>query len=131
MNTTIKKAVESIESKKGRSAWERGVNNFAVDLLHELQTAIDDGYFFADDLKSGKLIERAFLNGASDWSQYAWGGSGLIYDGDIARALCNPSELKKTDNGNRRPNRSEEWLDVYARAMFQAASKARRALLNA
>ena len=131
MNTTIKKAIESIESKKGRSAWERGVNNFSVDLLHELQTAIDDGYFYADDLQSGKLIERAFLNGASDWSQYAWGGSGLIYDGDIARALCNSSELKKTDNGNKRPNRNEEWLDVYARAMFQAARKAKWALLNA
>ena len=131
MNTTIKKAIESIETEKARSAWSRGVNGFAVDLLHELNEAIEDGYFDADDVKSGRLIDRAFLNGASDWSQYAWGGSGLIYDGDIARALCNPSELKKTDNGNKRPNRNEEWLDVYARAMVQAARKAKMALLNA
>lgn len=131
MNTTIKKAIESIETEKARSAWARGVNEFAVDLLHELNGAIEDGYFDADDVKSGLLIDRAFLNGASDWKQYAWGGSGLIYDFDIARALCNPSELKKTDGGRKRPNRSEEWLDVYARAMFQAASKAKRALLNA
>lgn len=131
MNTTIKKAIESIETEKERSAWARGVNGFAVDLLNELQEAIDGGYFDADDVKSDLLVDRSFLNGASDWKQYAWGGSGLVYDGDIARALCNPSELKKTDNGNRRPNRNEEWLDVYARAMFQAARKAKRALLNA
>lgn len=46
--------------------------------------------------------------------------SALVYDGDIAAALCNPSELKKTRNGERRPNSQEEWLDVQARALRQA-----------
>ena len=43
-----------------------------------------------------------------------------MYDGDIAAALCTPSELKKTRNGERRPNSREEWLDVQARALHQA-----------
>ena len=71
MNTTIKKAIERIETEKARSAWARGVNGFAVDLLCELQGAIDGGYFDADDVKNGLMIDRAFLNGASDWKQYA------------------------------------------------------------
>lgn len=50
----------------------------------------------------------------------AWGGSALVYDGDIAAALCTPSELKRTRNGDRRPNSREEWLDVQARALRQA-----------
>ena len=63
------------------------------------------------------------LNGAQDWEQYSWGGSALIYDGDIAERLCCPSELKKTRNGERRPNSREEWLDVQARALYQASSR--------
>lgn len=62
----------------------------------------------------------AALNGSRDWSEYSWGGSALVYDGDIAAALCTPSELKKTRNGERRPNSREEWLDVQARALYQA-----------
>jgi hypothetical protein len=60
------------------------------------------------------------LNGAKDWSQYSWGGCSLIYDAAIARRLCTPSELKKTRNGERRPNSNEEWLDTQARALNQA-----------
>ena len=61
------------------------------------------------------------LNGAQDWKQYSWGGSSLIYDSDIAQQLCAPWELKKTDNGRKAPNKNEQWLDVQARALFQAA----------
>ena len=63
------------------------------------------------------------LNGAQDWNKYSWGGSSLIYDGDIAERLCTPSELKKTRNGERRPNGREEWLDTQARALHQAAKR--------
>lgn len=62
------------------------------------------------------------LNGADSWSQYSWGGSALIYDGDIAERLCSPSEYKRSREGERRPNSQEEWLDVQARALFQAAN---------
>jgi hypothetical protein len=60
------------------------------------------------------------LNGASNWDQYSWGGCSLICDRDIAIRLCTPSELKKTRNGERRPNDREMWLDTQTRALRQA-----------
>lgn len=39
---------------------------------------------------------------------------------DIAKLLCTPSELKKTDYGRKLPNSTEDWLDVQARALYQA-----------
>ena len=66
------------------------------------------------------------LNGARDWNAYSWGGSALIYDGDIAERLCTPSELKRTRHGERRPNSREEWLDTQARALYQACNRVSR-----
>lgn len=117
----VNKIREAIEAKPARSAWSRGVKLYAYDLLDSLDEAITGGYFDADDLSSPKLVSRAMLNGADCWNQYSWGGSALCYDGDIAIRLCTPSELKRTDNGTKRPNASEHWLDVQARALYQAA----------
>lgn len=125
---TIEKAMDIINSRKDRSAWDKGVSVYSYELLEQLQEAAEGGYFKAEQISSGNAIREAMLNGASDWSQYSWGGSALIYDGDIAERLCNPSELKKTRNGERRPNSREEWLDVQARALFQAANRAVKAI---
>lgn len=43
-----------------------------------------------------------------------------VYDEDIARTLCTPSELKRTDNGRLPPNSHESWLGCQARAAWQA-----------
>lgn len=110
-----------IEAKKPGSAWEKGVTEYALDMLDELKEGIHGGWIDADILESPKLTERALLNGADNWHQYAWGGCGLIYDEDIAHALCSPSELKQTNNGRKVPNKHEQWLDVEARARFQAS----------
>lgn len=112
-----------IESENVRSAWDRGVKVYALELIEELKEAVEGGYFDAEDVAAPKLLKRQLLNGASDWSAYSWGGSSLIYDRDIAERLCNPSELKKTRNGERRPNSREEWLDTQARALRRAANK--------
>jgi hypothetical protein len=72
---------------------------------------------------SSRELEALLLNGADDWKAYSWGGGALIYDSDIAEALCTPSELKKTKNGQRRPNKNEERLDTQARALWQACKK--------
>lgn len=112
----------SIESANQRSAWGRGVQLYALELLDELECAIADGYFYEEDLAAPALLERQLLNGATDWYQYSWGGCALIYNEDIARRLCTASELEKTSNGERRPNAREEWLDTQARALYQAAS---------
>lgn len=127
-NDTLNKALAVINEKTARSAWERGVREYAEELLEQLDEAISGGYFFADDLAAPLMVKKALLNGADSWSQYSWGGSALIYDGDIAERLCCPSELKRTNYGERRPNSREEWLDTQARALGQAAYKVRTAI---
>ena len=39
----------------------------------------------------------------------------------ICRRLCSQLEIKKTKDGERRPNKQESWIDVQARALYQAA----------
>lgn len=121
---------EAIEASKERSAWGRGVQAYAVDLVDNLQERAE--YEGRDP--APEEVREWLLNGARSWSEYSWGGSALIYDGDIAERLCTPSELKRTRNGERRPNSREAWLDVQARALHQAANrviKAYRAALIA
>lgn len=126
--TTLEAVREALESRKDRSAWDRGVTEYALELLEGLQEAIDDGYFWPEDLEAPKLLDRALLNGAGDWDEYSWGGCSLIYGGDIAERLCCPSELRKTRNGKRRPNAREEWLDTQERALFQASNRLKKAI---
>lgn len=104
----MKKTIATIiENKKTRSAWGKGVKLYALELLD----SFGDGE---------EITEKNALNGADNWSAYSWGGCALIYNEDIAVRLCTPSELKKTRCGERRPNSREEWLDVQARALYQA-----------
>ena len=119
----IEKLYQSIESEKQRSAWDKGVTKYALELVEQLGEQINGGYFEELDLTESKKVRAALLNGAANWSQYSWGGCSLIYNSDIAERLCSPSELKKTRNGERRPNSREEWLDTQARALFQAANR--------
>lgn len=121
--TNIEKLYQSIESEKQRSAWDKGVTKYALEMVGQLGEQINGGYFEELDLTESKKVRAALLNGAANWSQYSWGGCSLIYDGDIAKRLCCPSELKKTRNGERRPNSREEWLDVQTRALYQAANR--------
>lgn len=92
-----------------RSAWTKGVELYADE--------------FREFLEENNLeaTTENLLNGARDWKEYSYGGCSLIYDYEIAERLCSPSELKKCRDGERQPNRSETWLDVQARALYQAA----------
>lgn len=129
-NITIDELRTLIENRKTRSAWDRGVTAYALDLLDDLD---DYGYreLYGLATPDGCTLTAAMLNGASDWNQYSWGGSSLIYDSDIAKRVCTPSELKRTKNGERRPSSREEWLDVQARALYQAAQLIRNTVRNA
>ena len=109
-----------LEARKDRSAWGRGVNAYAMELVETLRERAD---YEGRTPENGKECREWMLNGASSWSEYSWDGSSLIYDVDIAKRLCTPSELKKTRNGERRPNSREEWLDTQARALHQAAKR--------
>ena len=121
--TNIEKVYQSIANEKQRSAWDKGVTEYALELVENLGEQISNGYFDELDLSDSKKVRAALLNGAETWSQYSWGGCSLIYDSDIAERLCTLSELKKTRHGKRRPNSREEWLDVQARALYQAANR--------
>ena len=128
---TIKAIREALEEIKTRSAWKRGVKVYALEMLDGLEEAIDGGYFDREDLEAPRMVKKALLNGADSWDQYSWGGCALIYNWEIAERLCNPSELKKTRGGERRPNSREEWLDVQARALCQAARMIYKAIETA
>ena len=120
---TIDKVAAVLEAHKDRSAWGRGVNAYALELGEELR---ERAAYEGRNPEPGKECREWMLNGAQDWNQYSWGGSSLIYDGDIAERLCTPSELKKTRHGERRPNSREEWLDTQARALHQACNRVAR-----
>jgi hypothetical protein len=111
---TITELKEAIENKKARSAWDKGVKEYALELLESVPQNVDYG--------SIKSLKGDMLNGADNWKQYSEGGCALIYNGDIAARLCSPSELKRTKYGERDPNSRENWIDVQARALFQAAN---------
>lgn len=116
----LEKSMQTLEERKDRSAWDRGVTKYAMDMLQQLTDYYKGGDISDESLENCTACQTAALNGARNWSEYSWGGSALVYDGDIAAALCTPSELKRTRNGERRPNSREEWLDVQARALHQA-----------
>ena len=121
--STLDKVAAELEAHKDRSAWGRGVNAYALELVEELRERVA---YEGRNPEPGKECREWMLNGAQDWAQYSWGGSSLIYDGDIAERLCTPSELKKTRHGERRPNSREEWLDTQARALTQACNRVAR-----
>ena len=99
---------ERIAHLTPRSTWSRGVMRYALELVNSVEIGEE-------------ITERKMLNGAKDWKEYSEGGCALIDDELICRRLCTPSEIKKTCNGERRPNKHETWIDVQARALYQAA----------
>ena len=108
--------IAALRIRRDRSAWDRGVTVYAIDMLEELEII---------EL-TAPTVEKTLLNGAPTWHDYSWGGCSLIYDADIAERLCCPSELRRTRGGERRPNAREEWLDAQARACFQACMRIKR-----
>lgn len=125
--TMEKNIIETIRAEltahNDRSAWNRGVTTYALELLDELAESIRCGYNSVDDIAAPRVLEKMLLNGAHDWHEYSFGGCSLIYDPDIAGRLCTPSEYNRTHGGHRQPNNREEWLGVQARALYQAAER--------
>lgn len=119
MKNIYNRIADELKAKKTYSAWDRGVNAYAL----ELAAALENRASYEDHDPSRDECREWMLNGARDWSEYSYGGCSLIYDGDIAERLCTPGELKRTRHGERRPNSREGWLDVQARALSQACSR--------
>lgn len=107
----IKNVIESLPVE--RSAWRRGVQQYAMDLLsylpdyHEL---------------TPENCREVLLNGTGSWKEWAYSGCGLVYDCAIAERLCTPSEFRKKRGGELEPSLRESWLDVEVRAVGQAAA---------
>lgn len=120
----IARMAEIITATPARSAWARGVRAYAEELCGSLRGAVayatETGT--PSPLADRETVRAALLNGARDWSEYSWGGCALIYDGDIAARVCTPSELRRTHGGQRDPNPRDTWLDVQARALYQAGA---------
>ena len=94
-----------------RSAWDRAVNIYACELLDNMDI---------ENISNMAELKKAALYGAESFKEYSYGGCSLICDEDIARRCCTPSEFKRTKEGSRNPNSRENWLDVQARALYQA-----------
>ena len=98
-----------------KSKWAQGVEKYAQELLQDLK---DEGL---------TATKENMLNGASNWSQYSFGGNSCIFDWEIAERLATPSEIKsrtRIDGSfNQMANANESWLDVQARALNQACRK--------
>ena len=102
------RAIIAIGNQPARSAWDKAVKQYALELLESLE---------------GNYTGAALLNGAENWSAHSYGGCSLIYDYEIAERLCSPSEFKRSKDGEKQPNSRETWLDCQARALGQAATR--------
>lgn len=91
---TVRKAIEAINA---RSAWDRGVKAYALDILSEF----DEWREFSESqgVEAPELNERTALNGAKDWHQWAEGGCGLVYNYAIAERLYTPARVARLPKG--------------------------------
>ena len=96
------------------SKWNDGVDLYVEEMRE---------YLIGENLE---LNEKNLLDGAKDWKEYSYGGSALIYDDDIAERLATPSEIRRQtrkDGLSSMANANETWLDVQARALYQASRR--------
>lgn len=106
--------LENMKKLFARSAWDKGVYDYAFDILEPL----------GDELENVKA--DTLMNGANTWTEYSYSGRALICDDDIAKRMCTPTEYKKYLNAspNNKLSDSDYWLgDVQPRALFQAMLK--------
>lgn len=112
-----------LNARHDRSAWDKAVTLYALDLLDDVQEGADNMERLPLD---GAELEQWALNGASCWERYSNGGCSICYNADIAARVCTPSELKRKHGGTYEPNSRETWLDVQARALYQACNRIRK-----
>ena len=111
-----------IAERPVRSAWDKGCREYAIELFDEI---VENRKLTDKDELGKEITEKEQLNGASDWSQYSFGGCALVYDGDICERLCTPKEAERLKYGERKPTLYPSWLDAQAAALKQAARMVR------
>jgi len=115
---------KELNSMDHRSAWAKGVNEYAQGLVDDLEEWTEGGYVNLEDIQSARL-EKILLNGAENWYHYSWSGCTLCYNRQIIERLCPPSVVAKYPA---RPNKREQWLDAQARACYQAYLRVQKAI---
>lgn len=102
-------------SHRPRSAWDKGVKQWALDLLD----GMDDKAEFSS--LTSLLLEA--LSGSLDWKEYCYDDKGIISDYSIVEAFCTPTEKQRYISrlgALRAPNADETWMDVQVKAATQA-----------
>ena len=127
-NEFIEKLRNYLDGKKCRSVWDKAVNLYASEFVDDLEENLNGGYITLEDLEGPAMLEKTLLNGADNWNEYSWSGCSLCYDYYIAKRVCTPSELKRKREGVLPPNSREDWLDVQARALYQAFIRIKKAV---
>ena len=129
--------VSQLSKEKVRSCWDRAVKSDAIDMIERVKSDCDhivDGVFsgtvseFLASCVNHVGIINAKIESVYSCMPYinesSHGGNWLIYNDDIAAHYCTPSELKRVTHkdGTIRDhaNSREDWLDVQARAHYQA-----------
>lgn len=114
---TKNELLNKLEKLTPRSAWSSAVVSDSLDLVENLNCS--------EIPNNWKDLKKLLLNGAADWSAYSYGGCALVYNGDIAEHYCTPSEVRRVTRKDGTisefANKTENWLDVQARALWQAA----------
>lgn len=108
-----------ISEHPARSAWDKGVREYALELFNEYiseHLKIEDS-----SVEIGGVTEKELLNGAEDWSHYSYGGCALCYDEEICERLCTESHKKRTHNRAYKPVGYNDWLDMQRSALERAA----------
>lgn len=113
---TLKEVKDNVLATSCRSTWRKAIKEDAIEMLYNAIVWQGEDYVPCNSVELKKII----LNGAENWKGYSYGGSALVYDYDIALHYCTPSGFKACHEGEWNPNKMETWLDVQARALYQA-----------
>lgn len=91
--STLNAICTEFKARKDRSAWDRGVNFYALFLLENLEERAEyEGREPVDTFEMHDWL----LGDAKLWPQFSKDGRALTCDADIAARLCTPSELRRT-----------------------------------
>lgn len=118
MNT--KTLINLIEKIKTNSAWSNGIKNYMFELVENIENHKNYINKNLKDLSINELKEIC-LNGATNWSQYSWGGCSLVYNYDILENLFPKSIVKKYKNSD--SIKGTHLLEYQAMALHRAFCK--------
>jgi len=119
MARTVAEIYAEINSRPARSAWNKGVRDYAAELFDFY--ARESKGLADSDILTEKVTEADLLNGAQDWNEYSYGGSSLIYDADICKRLCTKRERERKHDGELSPGKGATWLGLQGLALMQAS----------